>query len=253
MRVVTPRSIVFPVARASLVNLVLCGRDARTRLRRDLWLVAKRFAGSRAILDVELEQLGGIPDTGAQGYVDDYNRLVIAAICSSVECKTFFEIGTFVGRTALTVAATNPETTVHTLDLPDQDAAQTVALELTDSHLFATWDRGRDYRGTAAADRIHQLVGDSARFDFRPYHDAVDVVYVDGSHSYSYVKSDSENALRMITPSGTILWDDYPHYAGVYTYLTELAPTLDRPLMHIRGTRLVAYSRDDRLRLSVRG
>ena len=247
MRVVTPRSILFSVARASAANLLLGGRGVRTGLRRDLWLVAKRFAGSRAVRQVELEQLDGVADTIAHGYIDDYNRLVIAAICARVECKTFFEIGTYVGRTALTVALTNPDATVHTLDLPDRDAAQTVSLELTDTHLFADWNRGRDYRDAPVADRIHQLSGDSAQFDFSPYRGTVDVVYIDGSHSYSYVKSDSENALRMITATGTVLWDDYPHYAGVYAYLHELAPTLDRPLMHIRGTRLAAYSRHDRL------
>lgn len=249
MRVVTPWSILWPVTRAGAANLLVGGRSVRSQLRQELWLAAKRLAGARAIRPVDLGELDGVADTVAHGYVDDANRLVVAAICARVECRTFFEFGTYLGRTALTVARTNPETTIYTLDLPSLEAAETVELELTDAYLFTDWNRGRDYQGTPEQERIHALFGDSATFDFSPYHGTVDVVYVDGSHSYTYVKSDTENALRMISPTGTVLWDDYPHYPGVYAYLNELAPTLDRPLMHIQGTRLVAYSRHEGLAL----
>jgi methyltransferase family protein len=243
MRVVTPRSLLVPVAVGSARNLAGGPRGERTRLRRELWLAAKRFAGSQAIREVELSQLGGVADTVVHGYADDVNRLLIAALCANLECRTFFEIGTYLGRTAYTVALTNPETTIYTLDLPSREAADTVELELTDPQLFVEWERGRDFVGTPEAERIHQLFGDSASFDFSPYHGRVDVAYVDGSHSYTYVKSDSENALELIHETGTILWDDYPHYPGVYAYLNELSSSLERPLVHIAGTRLVAYSR----------
>ena len=68
-------------------------------------------------------------------------------------------------------------------------------------------------------------------------------MYVDASHSYSYVKSDTEAALSMLSASGTIVWDDYTHYPGIYAYLNELAPTLDRPIFHVLGTRLAVHSR----------
>jgi hypothetical protein len=87
------------------------------------------------------------------------------------------------------------------------------------------------------------LLGDSATFDYQPYEGLMDLVYVDGSHSYSYVKNDTEAALRMLSQRGAIAWDDYPGYAGIYAYLEELAPQLDAPLLHIYGTRLVIYSR----------
>jgi len=238
------------VARAGAANLVRGSRNDRTSLRRELWVAAKRFAGSSVIREVDVAELDAVGDTVAAGYVDDFNRLIIAAVCSRVECRTFFEIGTYVGRTAMTVALTNPNATIYTLDLPDRSAAQDLSLELTDPHLFAHWDRGRDYRGTTQEERIHELVGDSARFDFSPYFGTADVVYVDGSHSYSYVKGDTENALRLLTPRGTVLWDDYPQYSGVYAYLSELAPSLDRPLVHLRGTRLVLYSRHECLALA---
>ena len=39
---------------------------------------------------------------------------------------------------------------------------------------------------------------------------------VDAGHEYEFVKADTETALRLIRPGGTILWDDYdPGWPGV--------------------------------------
>jgi hypothetical protein len=67
-------------------------------------------------------------------------------------------------------------------------------------------------------------------------------VYIDASHSYSYVKSDTEAALRMLAPGGTIVWDDYTYYPGLYAYLNELGTDLDKPILHLLETRLAVYS-----------
>jgi hypothetical protein len=69
-------------------------------------------------------------------------------------------------------------------------------------------------------------------------------VFVDGSHAYSYVVSDSERALRLVSPGGLVLWHDYAgprHSPGVYRALNELAERL--PLVRITGTALAVYRR----------
>jgi hypothetical protein len=91
-------------------------------------------------------------------------------------------------------------------------------------------------------ERITALIGDSATFDFAPYRGAIDFVYVDGAHSYDYVRNDTEAALGLLSPNGVIAWDDYPAISGVYRALNELAPTLSGSLFHILGTRLAVYS-----------
>ena len=70
----------------------------------------------------------------------------------------------------------------------------------------------------------------------------MDVVFIDGAHSYSYVRNDTEAARRMVAPGGMIAWDDYPSIPGVYRYLNEIAAGSPYPLYHVRGTRLVFSS-----------
>jgi predicted O-methyltransferase YrrM len=179
-----------------------------------------------------------------EGTVLRRSPLVLCALAALLDPATIFEFGTYHGDTSWLLAHNLPNARVFTLDLGGPDAAYSAQLELTDiDEYFPQWDRGTRFHGTREGERITQLTGDSATFDFAPYFGTVDLAYVDASHSYSYVRSDTEAALAMLSPSGTIIWDDYTHYSGIYAYLNELAPTLDRPIFHLLDTRLAVYSR----------
>jgi hypothetical protein len=69
------------------------------------------------------------------------------------------------------------------------------------------------------------------------------VVFVDGSHAGSYVRSDSRNAMRMVEPGGVILWRDYRGRRGVcrdvFHYLNQLGTTLS--LVRLAVTRSVTW------------
>ena len=89
---------------------------------------------------------------------------------------------------------------------------------------------------------MEQLFGDSKALDITPWAGKCDLVFVDGSHAYSYVVSDTAKALELVRPGGLVLWHDYlgpRHSPGVYRALNELAATL--PLVRISGTALAAY------------
>jgi predicted O-methyltransferase YrrM len=175
--------------------------------------------------------------------VSGHSCLILAGLCQALGCQSVFEFGTYRGDTAWVLAHNNLNARIFTLDLPDLQAANTVKLELTDPEYFGQWERGQRFLATPEASRITQLYGDSATFDFTPYEGNIDLVYVDASHSYSYVRSDTQAALKMISPLGTIVWDDYTYYPGIYAYPNELAPKLPGPIVHILGTRLAIYSR----------
>ena len=90
--------------------------------------------------------------------------------------------------------------------------------------------------------KITQIYCDSTSFDHSEYRKKVDLIFVDASHEYDSVRSDSEKALEMLASGGVILWHDYvfSHY-GVYAWLNELSHTID--LFSIPNTTLVYHHR----------
>lgn len=242
------RQIAAQTASGMFANAIRHPQELRFHFIRDLWSTSKRF-GARFLDNVEIREIPGIRDAVVEGFIDDRNRGVLAALCAALRCATFFEIGTNRGRTAWTVARNNSSMQVYTLDLPTAEAADSVELELleSDRSFFQEWDRGGAFKNTPEGDRIQQLFGDSATFDFTAYAGRMDMVFIDGSHSYAYVQNDTQAALRMLSPTGTIVWDDFPAFPGVYAYLSKLSSSLDQRLFHIRETRLVVYSRQSLL------
>ena len=106
---------------------------------------------------------------------------------------------------------------VHTLDLPPGDRG---AVHEADRHIVENSFTGVDYSGKDVATKIDQLYGDSTSFDFAPYYDRMDLVFVDGAHDYPTVVSDTEHALKMARPGGYVVWHDFGNY-GDYNDVTR--------------------------------
>lgn len=174
----------------------------------------------------------------ADGNVTLLELLVLSRLVRERRPRSVFEIGTFDGRTTLALAMNAPDDAiVHTLDLPPHTATD-LAIEPAERAFIDKPKSGTRFLGTNAAKNIRQLYGDSATFDFTPF--SADFVFVDGSHAYEYVLSDSERALSLIRGSGTIVWHDYGEWVGVTRALDELATTNARfaDLRAIEGTTL---------------
>lgn len=154
--------------------------------------------------------------------------------------RVVFEIGTYLGGTTVQIAA-NSDAKAYTLDLPPPGHKDYVEPHMRNPDLDVFPEQlGVRFHGSPGASRIHQLVGDSLTFDFTPYHNSVDFVFVDGSHHYDCVVRDSQNALKMMSPRGVVIWHDYASYApGVVKALNDLGKTI--PLVHIADTSLVLH------------
>ena len=189
------------------------------------------------------------PDA-ANGNVSALELLCINQWICHTKAKTIFEIGTFDGRTTLNMAVNiGSEGRIYTLDLPAKEVDQT-ALPLCpgDRLHIQKPASGNRFLYRKERTKIEQFFGDSGSFDFRPYFGKFDLVFVDGSHSYSYVKNDSEIALRLLkTGKGCILWHDYGVFEGVTRGLNDLFvshPELRR-MQRIAGTSLVICTAGD--------
>ncbi|HKY49726.1 MAG TPA: class I SAM-dependent methyltransferase [Candidatus Limnocylindria bacterium] len=243
IRRVRNRDILPAVIRDTVARAVADPRGARARLLKRVWIELKSYSAPH-IQSVSPSQIAGLDQIRVDGYVMRHSPLVLCALARLLACRTIFEIGTFRGDTSWLLAHNLPDARIFTLDLPGPGSAELARLEITDvDEYFHTWERGSRFRDTPEGLRITPLAGDSATFDFSPYRAEMDLVYIDASHSYSYVKADTEAALAMLSPTGTIVWDDYTYYPGIYAYLNELAPRLERPIYHLLGTRLAVHSR----------
>jgi predicted O-methyltransferase YrrM len=184
------------------------------------------------ILRIHLSDIEGISSVQVESRLEP--GAVVALIAKLIGAREVFEFGTYKGATTMLIAQNCPECRIVTIDLPEgtsyETARATARVEMTDAYLFDTGARGQFISGEAA-NRITQIRQDSGAFDEGPYLGRFDLVYVDASHSYSAVKSDTQKALRMLRPGGIIMWDDYD-YPGVWQYLNELAR--ERPHFELR-------------------
>lgn len=196
-------------------------------------------------LSAEVRFIGG--GGRVPGGTSDLEAWVLATLARS--SSTIFEFGTATGKTAYLLAVNSPDgARVHTLTLaPDSRSdysagrgdSRRAASRALDESAFTRFR----YTGTPAEAKIEQLYGDSKQLVHAPFAGRCDLVFVDGSHAYSYVESDSARALEMLAPGGICLWHDYRGRHGatrdVYRYLNRLAR--DLPLVKLRGTSMVAY------------
>lgn len=168
---------------------------------------------------------------------------IISQIVDSIKPKNIFEIGTFNGRTTMNLAHFSPnESKVYTLDLPKKDLGTTkFNIENGDKTYVDKEIIGERYENKD--NKIVQLYGDSATFDFTPYYGKMDFVFVDGAHSAPYVKSDTEVAMKLIKRGGTILWHDYGIWKGVTKVMNNYFRNDSRfkNLKHINGSCFVYY------------
>ena len=197
--------------------------------------------------DTEVAFIGRGPYV-VDGGTSDAEAWILAVLAK--RARRMFEFGTCTGKTAYLWARNAPDDArIVTLTLPPQGLGEYRAgagddpgdgrAALTES----AFERFL-YSDTPQAGKVTQLFGDSKSIDLSPWKGQCDLVFVDGSHGYSYVKSDSERAVDLVRPGGIVLWHDYvgrSHSPGVFQALNELAQRL--PLARIAGTSIVAYRR----------
>lgn len=151
-------------------------------------------------------------------------KLILHLLLAS-KARTAFEFGTADGRTTLNLAANSPEDAhIYTLDMERERL-------------------GARFRGSEFKRKITQLNGETSDFDFSPYFNLMDFIFIDASHDYEHVRKDSFSALRLLRGGkGTIVWHDYsPSWNGVYEALHELYLTEPKlaGMRHVKGTALV--------------
>ncbi len=147
-------------------------------------------------------------------------------LCQLLKPKTILEIGTYHGAGALHWAGNAPDAEVYTLDLPSASTPQLTTTEVDRAYVTGHAEAKKMFfEGRAESKRIHPLFGDSATFDFSPFIGKVDLLFIDGAHSYEYVRNDTLRGMQCCKPGSVIAWHDYGRvgFNGVSTWLHEFA------------------------------
>lgn len=151
----------------------------------------------------------------------------LCMLCRAIQPKVVFEIGTLIGYTTAHLALNSPEgCEVHTLDLPPGTEPVLRTGGTDRIHIGLNKERKRYvWEGTAAEKKIQAHFGDSGTFDYSPYYGRVDLFFIDGAHSYDYVRSDTLNALKCCQPGSVIAWHDFGRgpINGVSKWLVEFS------------------------------
>jgi len=153
----------------------------------------------------------------------------LCLICRILKPKTVFEIGTLTGYTSLHFALnTDDDARIFTLDLPkDRSIQPRLKTDYADDMGISRHSLAQAYcfENSPGADKISLLFGDSATFDFSPFYGKIDFCFVDGAHSYDYVRSDTLNVLKCCRPGSVIAWHDFGRAAvsGVAKWVCEFA------------------------------
>jgi predicted O-methyltransferase YrrM len=178
---------------------------------------------------------------GGWGYTDGglplSDAMPLLTVLRDRRPRSIVEIGTFHGETTRLLALNCPDATVHTVDLPPTfDVAKDAgALPLDDLHLIAQRSRvGEAYRGLP---NVVQQFADTAGWDWEPARGA-DFFFIDGAHTYDYMKSDTDRAMEVAGRGATIAWHDVDAvHPGVVRRLVEMVRE-GRDIKAIRGTSL---------------
>ena len=183
-----------------------------------------------------------LPGRGIQNSVDALAYL--ALICAAIRPKTVFEFGTYRGRTALNFALNSPEgCRVFTLDIPKDERQERMArANAADRLIMKNSETGIDYLDRDVTHKIEQLFGDSRTFDFQPFYGQIDLVFVDGGHDYEIARSDTRNALKMLSPTGVIVWDEFANYGDYYDVMQAVLDELPADeVVQMANTQLAVY------------
>ncbi|SRR5712692_3852096 len=170
--------------------------------------------------------------------VDYHEILALSVIVKHVGARNILEIGTANGNTTLNLAENSPpDASVTTVDLP-QNWDGKFAVEVRGHMVNNTMATqvGIQYKNSKYSGKVKQVLCDSAKLCWEEMAVPFDLAFIDGCHTYEYVKIDTENAIKYVRPGGVVIWHDYGMIEDVSKAVDEYRDALKVAV--VRGTTL---------------
>ena len=184
------------------------------------------------------------------GMTSDQEAWIIASL--SRKSKNIFEFGTCSGKTTYMMALNSgPDTQITSLTLNPNELNEISKNSEDNKVSFRNIINESIYKkflftGDEVERKIKIIFQNSLDFNHREYKGKIDLIFIDGGHTYSVVKNDSEKSFEMLKKNGIILWHDYVpgkrSAKDVVRYIEEISNT--RKLYSIKGTTLVYFKNE---------
>lgn len=169
-----------------------------------------------------------LPMTERSLLLTEREIFVLLKIVKSIKPKIIFEFGLFKGGT------------LKHFILNTDESVSIYPLDQTSIHLEPSFRKF-----ISAQKNVELIVHDSVSYNFSNFHEKVDFIFIDGGHDYEIVKSDTMNALKMLSENGVIVWDDFnENYPGVIKAVEELK---DLAIYHLQATSFAIYVKNPAL------
>lgn len=124
---------------------------------------------------------------------------LLKGLAGSKKGCRYFEIGTWRGESVANVAAVAEE--CITLNLPDEEML-TMGLDENYVNLHRFYSKNLK--------NVTHIQANSLRFDYSAFYKKMELVFIDGDHHFESVKSDTENAFKLLKDKNSIIvWHDY--------------------------------------------
>jgi predicted O-methyltransferase YrrM len=168
------------------------------------------------------------------GWFHEGSAAVMYGLMRAQPPRTVVEIGSYLGRSTvffgLALKDVNPQGRVVAIDPHTGDRQQ---LEGLSTERLATYDLFRQHCAAAGIEPlVDARVGASLQVA-ASWSEPIDLLYVDGWHSYDAVTADGEAWLPYLSERGVVIFDDYVAYGEVCKAIRDL---VDRGLCRLWGS-----------------
>tara|TARA_Y100000590_G_scaffold68711_1_gene74899 strand:+ start:4679 stop:5464 length:786 start_codon:yes stop_codon:yes gene_type:complete len=188
-------------------------------------------------------------DYNVKGLVSDYETWILA-IMSKISLN-IFEFGTCSGKTTYIMALNSPvDAKIETITINEEQASKFNFIKGESKSAFLNLKNESSYKefmfsGTNIENKIKISFKNSMELDITDLKDKYDLIFIDGGHTYSVIKNDTEKALKMIKKNGYIFWHDYSAHKSstkdVFKYLNKLNKEIK--INHIKDTNMCFYKK----------